>query len=182
MLSTYIRPPIHTMSLHLYRRGLHPELYETCIQRVVARDDYTLTVQITPTGHVLTWQTESICLTEVTAPYGHALPKRGHVWRHRFGAEQSDAFRASAGIRYLMSAQTEQLSREHFHTVHHELLADSRKRGVSHVFTTHDDQGLSPLGLVTADARAGCLLINTFHTFPSEWALLKTQTLIERVD
>jgi hypothetical protein len=38
-----------------------------------------------------------------------------------------------------------------------------------------------PLGFVTADALPGCLVINTFHTFPAECSLLKTPTLIERV-
>lgn len=169
------------MALHLFRRGLHPELYETCAQRVVQRDDYTLTARVTTTGHVLTWQTGNLCLTEVTAPRGHCLPKRGHVWRHRFDGERNDAFRASAGISYQMSAQTERLNRATFFVVHHELLADARKRGVSHLFTTHDEQGLAPIGLITADARPGCLVINTFHTFPAELVLLKTQTLIERV-
>ena len=31
------------------------------------------------------------------------------------------------------------------------------------------------------DARLGCLVINTFHTFPASVQLLKTQTLIEGV-
>jgi hypothetical protein len=50
-----------------------------------------------------------------------------------------------------------------------------------HLLHPHRRLGLSPLGFVTADARPGCLVINTFHTFPADCTLLKTQTLIERV-
>ena len=39
---------------------------------------------------------------------------------------------------------------------------------------------LSPLGLVTVEARAGCLFIGTFHTFPDEHTVVKTQSLIEK--
>jgi hypothetical protein len=80
-----------------------------------------------------------------------------------------------------MIAQAEVLDSAVFRTIHEELLADGRKRGLLHPLDPHHRLGLSPLGFVTADARPGCLVVNTFHTFPVEFTLLKTQTLIERV-
>ena len=169
------------MSVHLYRRPLHPELFETLACRDVSRDDYVLSVRITPSGHVLTWRTEHTILTEITAARDQPLPGGGHVWKHRFQGEQTDAFRASAAIVYQMSAQSEQLPEHLFARIHEELLADGQRRGLLHLLHPHHRFGLSPLGFVTADARPGCLVINTFHTFPAECTLLKTQTLIERV-
>lgn len=176
-----IRPPVNEMSVHLFRRPLHPELFETLACREVSRDDYVLTVRITPAGHVLTWRTAGTFLTEITAARGQPLPDRGHVWRHRFQGEQNDAFRASAAFCYQMSAQVEVLPASIFQRIHDELLADGRKRGLLHVLDPDERPGLSPLGFITADARCGCLVVNTFHTFPAEFTLLKTQTLIERV-
>ena len=169
------------MSLHLFRRPLHPELFETLATREVRRDDYVFTVQITATGHVLSWRTADIHLTEVTAPLGLMLPGRGRVWRHRFLGEQSDAFRAAPRISYQMSAHAEVLPPSLFATIHEELLTDGKKRGLLHLFDPNNRFALSPLGFVTADARPGCLVINAFHTFPDDCALIKTQTLIERV-
>ena len=37
-----------------------------------------------------------------------------------------------------------------------------------------------PLGLITVEARPGCLFLSTFHTFPDEYAVVKTQSLIEK--
>jgi Protein of unknown function DUF2617 len=176
-----MRPPVSAMSLHLYRRPLHPELFETLARREVRRDDYLLTVRITPTGHVITWQAPDLFLTEITAARDQPLPGRGHVWRHRFHGEHTDAFRASPRVAYRMSAQAEVLDPALFRTIHEELLADGRKRGFLHLLHPHHRLGLSPLGFVTADARPGCLVVNSFHTFPAEFTLLKTQTLIERV-
>jgi hypothetical protein len=181
MIATTIRPPVSAMALHLYRRPLHPELFETLACRAVCRDDYVLTVRITPCGHVLTWQTPDLCLTEITAARGQPLPGRGHVWRHRFLGEQTDAFRASPAVCYQMSAQAEILPGQLFERIHEELLVDGQKRGLLHLLHPHHRFGLSPLGFVTADARPGCLVVNTFHTYPAECTLLKTQTLIERV-
>ncbi len=169
------------MSLHLYRRPIHPELFETLAHREVCRDDYTLSVRITPSGHVIAWRSANLFLTEITAARGQPLPGRGHVWRHRFQGEQTDAFRASPLICYQMSAQAEVLSDQLFERIHDELMADGQKRGLLHLLHPHRRFGLSPIGFVAADARPGCLVINTFHTFPAECTLLKTQTLIERV-
>lgn len=181
MSTATIRPPVSAMSVHLFRRPIHPELYETLAHREVGRDDYRLTVRITPTGHVIAWHSPDTHLTEITAARGQPLPGRGHVWRHRFEGEYTDAFRASPVVSYQMSAQTEILPERLFHRIHLELLADGRRRGLLHVFDDDEMGGLSPLGFITADAGPGCLVVNTFHTFPVECALLKTQTLIERV-
>jgi len=181
MSTVATRPPAGTMSVHLFRRPLHPELFETLARREVRREDYVLIVRITPAGHVLTWQTPDTYLTEITAARGQPLPGRGRVWRHRFEGEHTDAFRASPIVSYQMSAQAETLPPALFRRIHEELLADGRQRGLLHVLYPHHRFGLSPLGFVTADAREGCLVVNTFHTFPAECTLLKTQTLIERV-
>ena len=60
-------------------------------------------------------------------------------------------------------------------------LADGSKRGFLQHFPAPDYLGLAPLGFVTADARQGCLILSTFHTFPGEYTVVKTQSLIERI-
>src|SRR5262245_21763053 len=103
MSAATIRPPASAVSLHLFRRPLHPELFETLARREVRRDDYLLTVRIAPTGHVISWQTPELYLTEITAARDQPLPERGRVWRHRFQGEHTDAFRASKAVAYQMS-------------------------------------------------------------------------------
>jgi hypothetical protein len=39
--------------------------------------------------------------------------------------------------------------------------------------------GLSPLSYLDVQARTGSLLIHSYHTFPDEYAVVKSQTLIE---
>ena len=164
----------------LYARPLHPELFETLASRQVQRDDYTLTVHITPTGHVLTWQIAGLYLAEMTADRDQLLPRRGNLFRHRFQGERTGTFAPSLGVTYQMSSQLEVLPPEIFVRIHEELLTDGRKRGLLYHHVPHHRLALSPLGYITIEAWKRTLSINTFHTFPDECALVKTQSLIER--
>jgi uncharacterized protein DUF2617 len=64
--------------------------------------------------------------------------------------------------------------------VHEELRADGCKRGLLHNFPSRHRLDIAPLGFITADARPGCLCLSTFHTFPCESTIVKTQSLIEK--
>ena len=46
---------------------------------------------------------------------------------------------------------------------------------------TNNRVGLSPLGVVIAEALPHSLSVTAFHTFPDEFAVLKTQSLIEQI-
>ena len=54
------------------------------------------------------------------------------------------------------------------------------KRGILHNFQPHHRLAVAPLGFVSVEARAGCLFLSAFHTFPDEHTVVKTQSLIER--
>ncbi|MFM7148469.1 MAG: DUF2617 family protein, partial [Gemmataceae bacterium] len=81
--------------------------------------------------------------------------------------------------RYEASFQVEQLSPETFLQVHQEILADGSKRGLLYQFSPSNRLALSPLGFVQADFRPGNLFLSSFHTFPDEFTVVKTQSLIE---
>ena len=79
MNAVTVRPPADAMSVHLFRRPIHPELIETLARREVRRDDYVLTVRITSAGHAISWQAGDTHLTELTAARGQpvARPRPG---------------------------------------------------------------------------------------------------------
>lgn len=172
-----VRPRVADLVFRLYDRPLHPELFDALAVRRVRRNDYALAVWLTPTGHVLEWRRGNAVLTEATTATDQELPP-GAVLTHPFRTERRDRWRA-AGARYQVSLSAEVLPPEVFAHVHDELAADGAKRGVLFHFAPHHRCGLAPLGLVTADALPGGLAVSTFHTFPAEHAVVKTQSLIE---
>jgi hypothetical protein len=146
----------------------------------VQREDYELSVQITRTGHVISWETKDVFLTEVAAAADQELPESRRLLSYRMRGEHCGTLPCQRGVQYQMSFQVETLQPEVFLHVHEEILADGGKRGLLFHFAPNHRLAVSPLGLVTCEARPGCLFITTFHTFPEEHTVVKSQSLIER--
>ncbi len=175
-----VRPPVCDLVFQLYGRPLHPELFDILAVRTIRREDYELTVRVTRTGHVITWENRDVYLTEVTAAADQELPARRRLLDYRLRHEQTGRLPCVGGIFYEMSFQVEVLPPEIFLHVHDEIRADGGKRGLLHNFPSHNRLAVAPLGFITADARPGCLCLSSFHTFPGENTVIKTQSLIEK--
>jgi hypothetical protein len=181
MNTPFTRPRVSDVVFRAYDRPLHPELFEPLATRRVERDGYTLTVTMTPTGHVLHWAKGPAHIVEVTAAADLTLPDLGRRLAHKFRGEQRGRFEVPGVVRYQVSLQAEVLAPEVFLAMHDELVADGRRQGFLFHFRPHHRLGLMPVGLVTAEALPDGLSVSAFHTFPDEFAVLKTQSLIEPI-
>jgi hypothetical protein len=170
---------VSDLIFHLYGRPLHPELLDIVSARKIRRDGYELDVRITRTGHVISWENADVHLTEVAAAIDEPMPEKRRLLGHRLRGERNTSLQCAHGVNYQMSFQVETLSPEIFLHVHDEILADGLKRGLLHNFQPHHRLALAPLGFITVEARAGCLFLSAFHTFPDEHTVVKTQSLIE---
>jgi hypothetical protein len=83
-------------------------------------------------------------------------------------------------MHYQMSFQVESLSPEVYLHVHDEILADATSRGFLHNFQPHHRLALAPLGFVAVEGQSRSLVIHTFHTFPDDLTVVKSQSLIEQ--
>jgi hypothetical protein len=175
----FLRPRVCDLVFQLYGRPLHPELFDILAAKKIQREDYDLTVRITRTGHVITWENRDVHLTEVAAAADQPLPERRRLLSYRLRGEHSGTLACAHGVSYQMSFQVEVLSPEIFWHVHDEILADGSKRGLLHHFQPNHRLSLAPLGFIAAEARSHCLFLSTFHTFPDEHTVVKSQSLIE---
>ena len=176
-----IRPRVADLEFRLYDRPLHPELFDAVAARAVARDGAKLAVRITRTGHALSWARGGAHLEEVIATAAPEFPGAGLRFTARLGRSQSRRAEVP-GARYLVSAQVEVLEPEPFVHLHAELLADGARKGLVFHCRENNRVGLSPLGAVIVEALPRALSVHAFHTFPDEFAVVKTQSLIEYVD
>ncbi|MCE9567381.1 MAG: DUF2617 family protein [Planctomycetes bacterium] len=174
----FIRPKVAELVFRLYDRPLHPELFDVLLCRTVSRDGHTLSVRLTRTGHVLSWTDGRVHLEEVTATTAMELPETGRLLAHPFGTGRNGRCEF-AGVRYQLSSQLEILQPEQFVHVHEELALDGMRKGLVFHCKTSNRLGLSPLGVVIATTLPTGLSVTAFHTFPDEFALIKTQSLIE---
>lgn len=175
-----VRPAVGDLVFQLYGRPLHPELFDILAVRKIQREDYQLAVRITRTGHVISWENADVHLTEVTAAAAQELPERRRLLHYKLRHEHTRGLRCAHGIHYEMSFQVEALTPEIFLHIHDEILVDGSKRGLLHNFPSRNRLSVAPLGFITAEAGRGRLFLSSFHTFPSEHTVVKTQSLIEK--
>lgn len=174
-----IRPRVCDLVFQLHGRPIHPEFFDILAERKIRREDYELIVRITRTGHVISWENRDACLTEVTAA-DQPLPTNRRLLSYRLRGERIGTLHCAGGIDYQTSFQVETLPEEIFLHVHDEILADGAKRGLLHNFRPNHRLALAPLGFISIESRADCLFLSTFHTFPDEHTIVKTQSLIEK--
>jgi hypothetical protein len=172
-----VRPKIAELVFQLYGRPLHPELFEICSSQQIARGDYEAKIQVTTTGHLVTWRHAGLTLTEVTTAAHHPLPERRRLMSYRLKGNRSDRVQCRGGIEYQTSFQLEPVDPEVFWTFQEELCRDGQKNGLLHRFNSNGRLSLGALSYIHAESRARTLLVQAFHTFPEDYAIVKSQSL-----
>ena len=181
MSAFFVRPAVEGLMYRLFDRPIHPELYERVATRVVECGGFRVAAHITPTGHVLEWSHGTERIAEVVAAQDQFLPRRGQRLAHRFGGSRGGRCELQAGLRYQVSTHLEILDAEAFEDVHRELKREGERKGLVAHFAADHRIGFSPLGIIIVEALNRCLSISAFHTFPDERAVVRMQSLLERV-
>ncbi len=136
-------------------------------------------MEITSAGHVVTWRYAGLTLTEVATSAHHPLPKRRRLLSYRLKGSRSDYVETRGGITYQMSFQLEPVEPEVFWTFQEELCRDGQRRGMLHRFDSSGRMALGALSYIHVETRSRCLLVQAFHTFPDDCAIVKSQSLFE---
>ena len=174
-----VRPKIAELVFQLYGRPLHPELFEVVCSRKIQRGGYEAKIDVTSAGHVVTWHYAGLTLTEVATSAHHPLPERRRLLSYRLKGEHSDQMKCRGNIGYSVSFQLEPVDPEVFWTFQQELASDGLRSGLFHQFNSNGRMGLGAMSYVNFEARNRSLLIQTFHTFPGDYAIVKSQSLFQ---
>lgn len=173
------RPKVAELSLQLFGRSLHPELFVVHKSRVVERGGYTAKIEITNSGHVISWRYEGLTLTEVACAAQHPLPQKRRLMSYRFKGDRSDRVECRGGVVYQTSFQLEPVTHEVFHMFQSELARDAQVQGLFHRFESSGRINLGALSYINVETRNKSLLIQAFHTFPDDCAIVKSQSLLQ---
>lgn len=174
-----LRPKAGELVFQLFGRPLHPELFDTCSRRSFDRGPYAATVAITAGGHVVTWRHAGLTLAEVAAGAGQPLPRKRRLLSHRIGGERSDRVQCRGGATYQACFQVESVAPELFWSFQEELVATGSRRGLLHRFEAGGRMALGAVSWIDVETGPHSLLVQAFHTFPDDLAVVKTQSLFE---
>jgi len=174
-----LRPKAGELVFQLFGRPLHPELIEARVARSFDRGGFAGSVAITTSGHVVSWRHGGLTLTEVAAGVGEPLPQRRRLLSHRIGGERSDRVTCRGGATYQTCFQLESIAPELFWSFQEELVAAGSRRGLFHRFEAGGRLALGAVSWIDVETRPRGLLVQAFHTFPDDLAIVKSQSLFE---
>ena len=174
-----LRPKVSELVFQLYGRSLHPELFEICATRSIDRGGYSASVSITTAGHLVTWRKDGLTLTEVATGLSQPLPHKRRLLSHRIAGERSDRMECRGGASYETCFQLETVQQEVFWSFQQELVEAGMKRGLLHRFESGGRVALGAVSWIDVETRPRSLIIQAFHTFPDEMAIVKSQSVFE---
>ena len=172
-----VRPRIAELVFQLYGRSLHPELFEFHHTRQIERGGYVATVHITNAGHVVTWQYGNMTLTEVAASAQHPLPQRRRLMSHKLKGTCADSLECRGGVNYHVEFSLEPVEKEAFWTYQKELTQAGERQGLLHCFESSGRLGLGAMSYINLESRDRSLKVQAFHTFPDDYAIVKSQSV-----
>jgi len=174
-----VRPKVAELVFQVYGRPLHPELFQVCQTHSIQRGDYEAKIDITTAGHVVTWRYGGLTLTEVATAAGHPLPERRRLMSYRLRGQRSDRVECRGNVTYEMNFQLESVAPEIFWTFQQELTFDAQRRGLLHQFGSSGRIALGAISYLNFDTRNRSLLVQAFHTFPDDHAIVKSQSVFQ---
>ena len=68
---------------------------------------------------------------------------------------------------------------EVFWTFQEELTRDGQRKGMFHKFDSSGRMALGALSYINLESRNRTLLVQAFHTFPDDYAIVKSQSLFQ---
>ena len=179
MEAPQIKVAVEELTFSLFQRPLHPELFQIYAKRELKTDKYEALIWVTGCTHVISVFADNICLSEVISTPGQMLPQRGLIERFQFRGPRSHKCTLSRGLSYMTDFQIEKMSPNLYRQSHTDLERFARNRGVFVKFPDQAVGGLEPFSYIDFEARKGELHIHTFHAYPDQITIIKTQSLFD---
>ncbi|PHR98534.1 MAG: DUF2617 domain-containing protein [Blastopirellula sp.] len=173
------RPKVAELVFQLYSRSLHPELFVIHQSRTIKRGDYELQMDITSAGHVITWRYDAVTLSEVCTSAHHPLPQRRRLMNYQLKGKRRDLVDCRGGIVYQSDFQLEEISSEWASICKFELAQNGPKQGLIHQFDSSGRIKMGAVSYMNAETRSKSVMIQAFHTFPEDNAMVKTETVFK---
>ena len=172
---------VSSLRFFLYDRPLHPELFEIYHDHHVVKKAYESQIWVTGCTHVIgVFRDDGRALLEVVADARADLPQRGLLKEMPFRGERDHEYACGEDIRYMVNFQVETMSPMIYTRTHHDLARAGAQRGLFVPFPMWMVRSpLTPFTYIDYDAKPDQLHVFTFHAFPEDLTIIKTQSIFE---
>ncbi|MGE3108275.1 MAG: DUF2617 family protein [Phycisphaerales bacterium] len=161
----------------MYRRALHPELFQLVGRRTLAYGGFEFEVWLIPGGHVARMQIGKACASELVTDQQTGLPVEGAVTSFPCAGEHEFEYQFEpSGIRYMASAQTESLPENLYRATFRETVDLAiETEGLIHRWT--DADGGACLSVLDVQRYGREMNLQSYHLIASGGVVVRTQSL-----
>src|SRR5689334_8395934 len=164
------------LTLLLYQRTLHPELFKIHASERVSRRAYDADIWLVEGGHVISLTAGKNTFSEVIVSNHEPLTDRGLLQSIPCRGERYHEMTAGENIKYMISTQEEQLTQTLYDATRHEIATYAEKRELMHAnVPSNGDPGY--LSVLDIERRSHELLVQSFHLFDENQMVIKTQAI-----
>jgi len=166
------------LTLLLYQRTLHPELFKILSAEKVVRRAYEADIWLVEGGHAIMFTAGKNTLSEVIVTNAGPLTDRGQLQSIPCRGEKYHETTVG-NIKYMISTQEEQLTQTLYDATRNEIASYAARRELmtGEVPTTSESGG--SLSVLDIERRSHELLVQSFHLFDENQMVIKTQAIIE---
>ena len=169
--------------LMVYRRPLHPELFNLQGRQCHAQAEYEVETWITPGGHVVRFQNEESYLTETVIESGDHLPEAGLIHALPCLGEkdfQLDHKEHNLQIGYVTTIQTEMLTENLFLATYKEM-REFANESCALEHERRDQNGSLVYSVLDVQKYKKEFHLQSYHMFGANGLVLRTQSIFEVV-
>ncbi len=168
-----IRPKVASLALQVFARSLHPELFQVYRTQTIERKNFQARVDITRDGHVVTFCSDTVTLSEVACSTHQLLPQKRRLLFENLRGKTKETIEAAKGIRYTTEFEMEHVGPDLFALMQSELGGRQRELDLLHIFDSSGRIAMGAISYVHVEARPRSLVVQALHTFPDDHAIVK---------
>jgi len=173
------RSSVADLAFQVFNRSLHPDWFATREFRRVEQTGWEADLRIIDGGHAIVFRSGSIRIAEVLSGPETILPEPGLLFRSHLRRERSTLLRPGGTIEYQSCLEVERVDIEIFNHLCDEIAIDASGHFLFHRFHSSNRLAPEPVSRIQINARVRDLSIQSFHGFPDECAIVRTQSLFE---
>ena len=169
---------LQAYNMALFRGALHPEFFRIDGRCRVAYGEYDFEGWALQGGHVLRFEHDGLCLTEVVnEDLGH-LPERGHVTTLPCAGEKDHEAEFNEKVAYMTSIQTETLT-DHLYLGTYNEMVDHGWSSQCLMTTWNDEVGKPNLTLLDVQRYSDEVHVQGYHLRSDCCLVLRTQSIFQ---
>lgn len=178
---TPARPDIADLSLRVFDRALHPELYSRTTTARFKSGEFNCVLSLGEAGHVVLISIDGESVCETLLDKSVSLPQRGQRLAFPLATEREAELTLAGAFRWDTRISFETFDRPGYVAAHERWEADARRAFISQEFDNGHRLLPPALSGMSLDLSGDFISLQAWHTFPDNLAVCRVQSRYERI-